>query len=175
MISAGGMLCDSYKLAAYACCPADAPSDSSWLEGFDDGFITEVENPCTPCPNGAANESAIVLPPGTDADMAMSCADQLAQAAIFEEGSEMCMYMRPLAQISCCPEEANPCEICPSGVSDGAVIPGDDEEGGMICSEVVEYGMFMDANSESCEMSKYAQAYCCPDDIQAVENPCSFW
>jgi len=168
MISAGGILCETNKLAAYACCPADA-SSGSWF-----GESIEVTNPCTPCPNGAANESALVLYPGEEEEeeYALTCAVQLAQVSSLEEESDLCMFTRTIVQQSCCPEEANPCAICPGGVSDGAVIPGDEEEGETLCSEAVESVMFLDANSETCEMTKGFAAFCCPDDVQ-LTNPCS--
>ena len=166
-ISAGGILCESYKLAAFTCCPADA-SFGSWL-----GESSNVTNPCNLCPNGVIDESALVMAPGDDPENASTCAESLPLYSSLEKESDQCLYSSTLVQQSCCPEEANPCEICPGGVSDGAVLPGDEGEEKLLCSEVVESGMFLPANSELCESTKVVASFCCPGDVQQQANPCS--
>jgi len=166
-ISAGGILCESYKLAAFTCCPADA-SFGSWL-----GESSNVTNPCNLCPNGVIDESALVMAPGDDPENASTCAESLPLYSSLEKESDQCLYSSTLVQQSCCPEEANPCEICPGGVSDGAVLPGDEGEEKLLCSEVVESGMFLPANSEVCESTKVVASFCCPGDVQQQANPCS--
>lgn len=166
-ISAGGILCESYKLSAFTCCPADA-SFGSWL-----GESSNVTNPCNLCPNGVIDESALVMAPGDDPENASTCAESLPLYSSLEKESDQCLYSSTLVQQSCCPEEANPCEICPGGVSDGAVLPGDEGEEKLLCSEVVESGMFLPANSEVCESTKVVASFCCPGDVQQQANPCS--
>ncbi|EJK57793.1 hypothetical protein THAOC_22130, partial [Thalassiosira oceanica] len=61
----------------------------------------EVSNSCTPCPNGAVDESVLVVLPGQEEFY--NCAFELEYMSQLEEGDDTCNYQYPFVQKFCCP------------------------------------------------------------------------
>jgi hypothetical protein len=94
-----------------------------------------------------------------------------AAAISYEDGSELCAYLREDYEINCCPTAAdNPCIICPDGATVGDdFAPFAEFDNNVTCEEYIEFFSQVEKESETCEESQQIVGLCCPTTF---ENPC---
>lgn len=125
MFSADDEMCEASKLTEVFCCPEDAAAAN--------------ENGCKICEDGITVGENFIPDFGEDSADA-TCEEIVAALGFaFSEGDEGCEASKA-NEVVCCPQvQANPCLICPDGISvaeDLQPFLEDDDE--MTCKELVD-------------------------------------
>ena len=114
--------------------------------------------PCTLCPSGIVNSDLIVPDSG-----GFSCKEASDLAERLDDTLPGCASALE-SRVFCCPDDivpvTNPCEICPSGVTNPDEIVPDSRQ--MTCSMLAAYGQTLDASSNKCLDSIPSRELCCP-------------
>jgi hypothetical protein len=124
-----------------------------------------VEDACIICPNGTTVAGSVI--PFADLGDTRTCNEVIDYAKLFESNSNYCF--QDIDEAACCPPPPeNPCIVCPNGTTAAADFAPYAAMGIMTCSELVEFDMQFETDSDMCTL-EIDEAYCCPT---APDDPC---
>jgi S-DNA-T family DNA segregation ATPase FtsK/SpoIIIE len=152
LVESTSAVCPQLQLAEPACCPpapnTTAPTPSPTAE------VTVFES-CRVCPDG------ITAPDDETIGDGKTCGGLLADALATPAATVGCQLMRD-AQLTCCPTPAaNPCPVCPGGitVADATAVGS----AGKTCADLLVDKLNTEEGSDTCTgMFEVAGSVCCP-------------
>jgi len=161
MFSADDEMCEASKMNEAFCCPEEAAAAN--------------EDGCKICEDGITVGENFIPDFGDDSADA-TCEQIVALTSqLFSEGDEGCEASKA-NEIACCPQvQANPCLICPNGISVAEDLqPFLEDEDEMTCKELVDMFLNFDKDDAICKLSLQEAAEtenpCCPSSVTADQS-----
>lgn len=161
MFSADDEMCEASKMNEVICCPEQA--------------ATANEDGCKICEDGITVGENFIPDFGDDSADA-TCEQIVALTSqVFSEGDEGCKASKA-NEIACCPQvQANPCLICPNGISVAEDLqPFLEDQDEITCKELVDTFKNFDKDDVICKLSLQETAEtenpCCPSSVTATQS-----